>query len=53
LIIHELGSMPRRGEQVSFAGFEFKVAQADRRRVHVLDVTREKMPTDTETTAAS
>jgi len=53
LIIHELGSMPRRGEQVSFAGFEFKVAQADRRRVHVLDVTREKMPGNAETTAAS
>jgi magnesium and cobalt transporter len=53
LIIHELGSMPRRGEQVFFDGFEFKVAQADRRRVHVLDVTREGPKADAETTAAS
>ena len=53
LIIHELGSMPRRGERVLFNGFEFKVVQADRRRVHVVDVTREKTTTDAETTAAS
>jgi len=44
LIIHELGSMPRRGEHVHFNGFEFKVVQADRRRVHVLDVTRKEPP---------
>ena len=53
LIIHELGSMPRRGERVLFGGFEFKVVQADRRRVHILDVTRETAPADAETTAAS
>jgi len=55
LVIHELGSMPRRGERVLFNGFEFKVVQADRRRVHVVEVTREKTTTDTdtETTAAS
>jgi magnesium and cobalt transporter len=51
LIIHELGSMPRRGERVFFNGFEFKVVQADRRRVHVLDVTRAEPPADTGTTA--
>lgn len=44
LIIHELGSMPRRGEHVRFENFVFKVVQADRRRVHVLDVTREEPP---------
>jgi len=53
LIIHELGSMPRRGEHVMFDGFEFKVVQADRRRVHVLDVTRAAPSADAETTAAS
>jgi magnesium and cobalt transporter len=53
LIIHELGSMPRRGERVIFNGFEFKVVQADRRRVHVLDVTRAEPTVDTGTTAVS
>jgi magnesium and cobalt transporter len=53
LIIHELGSMPRRGERVFFDGFEFKVVQADRRRVHILDVTREGPTVDAGTTAAS
>ena len=41
LIIHELGRMPRRGEELSIAGLEFKVLQADRRRVHLLEVRRE------------
>ena len=53
LIIHELGSMPRRGERVNFSGFEFKVVQADRRRVHVLDVTRKESTADTEMSAES
>jgi len=53
LIIHELGSMPRRGERVFFNGFEFKVVQADRRRVHVLDVTRAEPTADTGTSAVS
>jgi len=53
LIIHELGSMPRRGERVLFNGFEFKVVQADRRRVHVLDVTRAEPTVDIGTTAVS
>ena len=53
LIIHELGSMPRRGERVVFSGFEFKVVQADRRRVHILDVTRVEPTIDTETPATS
>jgi hemolysin (HlyC) family protein len=53
LIIHELGSMPRRDEHVNFNGFEFKVVQADRRRVHVLDVTRKESTTVSGTTAES
>ncbi|NND36781.1 MAG: CBS domain-containing protein [Gammaproteobacteria bacterium] len=40
LVIHELGRMPRRGEAVEFGGFSFKVTQADRRRVHTLNVRR-------------
>jgi magnesium and cobalt transporter len=38
LVIHELGHMPRRGERVAVDGFRFKVLQADRRRVHTLEV---------------
>jgi magnesium and cobalt transporter len=38
LVIHELGHMPRRGERVLVDGFQFKVLQADRRRVHTLEV---------------
>jgi magnesium and cobalt transporter len=40
LVIHELGRLPRRGETVELDGFRFKVLQADRRRVHGLEVTR-------------
>jgi magnesium and cobalt transporter len=40
LVMYELGRLPRRGESVSFGGFRFKVLQADRRRVHMLEVTR-------------
>jgi magnesium and cobalt transporter len=41
LVMYELGRLPRRGESVSLAGFRFKVMQADRRRLHTLEVTRE------------
>lgn len=44
LVIHHLGRLPRRGEIVSCGGFRFKVLQADRRRVHSLEVTREAPP---------
>jgi len=46
LVIHELGRMPRRGESVSVDGFCFNVLQADRRRVHSLEVWRDEEPTD-------
>jgi magnesium and cobalt transporter len=52
LVIHELGRLPRRGESVSFEGFQFSVIQADRRRVHTLEVRLEDMPTDDESAAA-
>jgi len=41
LVIHELGRLPRRGESIEFGGFRFKVLQADRRRVHNLEVVPE------------
>ena len=46
LVIHELGRMPRRGESVSVDGFHFRVVQADRRRVHTLEVLRQNAPAD-------
>jgi magnesium and cobalt transporter len=52
LVIHELGRLPRRGESVSFDGFQFRVIQADRRRVHTLEVRQEGLPTDDESAAA-
>jgi magnesium and cobalt transporter len=40
LVMHELGRLPRRGEQLDFAGLRFKVMRGDRRRLHTLEVTR-------------
>jgi magnesium and cobalt transporter len=40
LVMHELGRLPRRGEQLDFAGLRFKVLRGDRRRLHSLEVTR-------------
>ncbi len=40
LVIHTLGRLPRRGETVEHGNFTFKVIQADRRRVHDLEVSR-------------
>jgi magnesium and cobalt transporter len=40
LLMHELGRLPRRGEQLEYAGFRFKVLRGDRRRLHTLEVTR-------------
>ena len=42
LVIHELGRLPRRGEAVRAGGFRFKVLQADRRRVHSVEVVRDE-----------
>jgi len=41
LIMRGFGRLPRRGESISLHGFSFKVVQADRRRIHRLEVTRE------------
>ncbi|HVY66730.1 MAG TPA: transporter associated domain-containing protein [Gammaproteobacteria bacterium] len=40
LVMHELGRLPRRGEQLEYAGLRFKVLRGDRRRLHTLEVTR-------------
>jgi len=40
LVMHELGRLPRRGEKVTFGGFEFAVVKADKRRVDALQVQR-------------
>ena len=42
LILHELGRLPRRGEEVELKGFLFKVTRGDRRRIHAVEVTRKR-----------
>jgi magnesium and cobalt transporter len=44
LVMHELGRLPRRGEQLDFAGLRFKVLRGDRRRLHTLEVMRLPLP---------
>jgi magnesium and cobalt transporter len=44
LVMHELGRLPRRGEQLDFAGLRFKVVRGDRRRLHTLEVMRLPLP---------
>ena len=41
LVMHELGRLPRRGEELTFGGFEFRVTIADRRRIDSLTVQRD------------
>ncbi len=41
LVMHELGRLPRRGESLQFAGFDFMVIKADRRRIDTLQVQQE------------
>jgi len=40
LVLHELGRLPRRGESLEFGGFNFKVVNADKRRIDSLQVQR-------------
>jgi magnesium and cobalt transporter len=40
LVMHELGCLPKLGEKLQYAGFEFCVTKADRRRIDMLQVTR-------------
>jgi magnesium and cobalt transporter len=41
LIMHTFGRLPRRGEAVALGGLRFRITQADRRRIHSLEVSRE------------
>ncbi len=41
LVMHELGRLPRRGESLQFAGFDFVVTKADRRRIDTLQVQQQ------------
>ncbi len=41
LVMREFGRLPKRGEIAHRGGFNFRVLQADRRRIHRLEVTRE------------
>ncbi|MBM4228138.1 MAG: CBS domain-containing protein [Gammaproteobacteria bacterium] len=41
LVVHHFGRVPERGDEVDFAGFNFKVLRADRRRAHLLRVMRQ------------
>ncbi len=47
LVIDEFGHLPRRGEELRFRGFEFKVLRADRRRIRLLRVIRGAAPLPT------
>ena len=40
LVLHELGRLPRRGESLEFSGFNYKVVNADKRRIDSLQVQR-------------
>lgn len=39
LVMHEFGRLPKIGEIVSYGRYDFKVLNADKRRVHLLQVT--------------
>jgi magnesium and cobalt transporter len=44
LVMREFGRLPRRGEVCGRDGFQFKVVQADRRRIHQVEVIRTEVP---------
>lgn len=39
LVVNAIGRMPESGERVAIGDYEFRVLRADRRRVHLLEVT--------------
>jgi len=39
LVVHQLGHLPRPGERCRIGDYNFRVVRADRRRVHLLEVT--------------
>jgi magnesium and cobalt transporter len=42
LVMHQLGYLPRRGQNLVFGGFDFRVTKADRRRIDMLQVQRDR-----------
>ncbi len=42
LIAKEFGHLPKRGESLTIENYKFKVLHSDNRRIHLLEVTREK-----------
>jgi len=40
LVMRGFGRLPKRGEAIDLGGFNFRVLQADRRRIHRVEVTR-------------
>jgi magnesium and cobalt transporter len=42
LVLSRFGRMPKRGEQLSFDGLNFRVLRSDSRRLHLLQVARKK-----------
>jgi len=40
-VMRGFGRLPKRGEAINLSGFNFRVLQADRRRIHRLEVRRE------------
>ena len=49
LVMHELGRLPRSGEQLVYGGFQFRVTRAESRRIDAVQVT----PSSTEAVVAS
>ena len=53
LVMYELGHLPRKGETLQLGDFRFRVLQADRRRIHSVEVTRgASVPADGDAAAA-
>lgn len=50
LVLNKFGYLPRPGEVVKFGGYNFKVLHADRRRVHLLEMTLVVTPNESSST---
>ncbi len=44
LVLHELGHLPTRGENVTVDNFDFSIVRADKRRIHLLQLTLQDPP---------
>ena len=53
LVMYALGHLPRRGETVNVGEFSFRVLQADRRRIHSVEVARRTPSAEGGDTAAA